>query len=143
MKIGTKPTPKEKDWYKKAYDELMESCAAIKPGLSTADVAKKFLPPDHYGYKGEIENYGDSLGHGIGLTQHDMPWINRNVSFDAPIELKEGMTLAMETWYGEPFVGGCRIENVGVITKNGFENFYRWPDEGITVPTNAQIFIDA
>jgi Xaa-Pro aminopeptidase len=140
-KVGCKPTAKEKEWYKKAYDELMESCDAIKPGLTTADIAKHFRPPSHYGWKEEIENYGDSLGHGLGLTQHDMPWIQRNVSFDAPVVLEENMTLAMETWYGEDGVGGCRIENVGVVTKNGFENFYRMPDEGILIPPN-QIVID-
>ncbi len=140
-KIGCKPTPREKDWYKKAYDELMESSAALKPGVSSADVAKVFRGPEHYGWKSEIENYGDSLGHGIGLTQHDMPWIQRQVSFEAPVEIQEGMVLAMETWYGEDGVGGVRIENVGVVTQNGFENFYRMPDEGILIPP-LQVVID-
>ncbi len=140
-KIGCKPTPREKDWYKKAYDELMASCEALKPGVSSADVAKVFKGPEYYGWKSEIENYGDSLGHGIGLTQHDMPWIQRQVSFEAPVEIQEGMVLAMETWYGEDGVGGVRIENVGVVTKNGFENFYRMPDEGILIPPH-QVVID-
>lgn len=140
-KIGTKPTARELGWYKKAYDELMEACDAVKPGVTTADVARHFREPSHYGWKSEIENYGDSLGHGIGLTQHDMPWIQRNISFDAPVEIKVGMTLAMETWYGEDGVGGVRIENVGVVTENGFENFYRMPDEGILVPPTAQVVI--
>jgi Xaa-Pro dipeptidase len=140
-KVGCRPTAKEKDWYKRAYQELLEACDAIRPGVSTADVAKRFQPPKHYGWRDELENYGDSLGHGIGLTQHDMPWIQRNVSFDAPVELKEGMVLAMETWFGEDGAGGVRIENVGVITRNGFENFYRMPDEGILIPPH-QIVID-
>jgi Xaa-Pro dipeptidase len=133
-KIGTAPTAKEIGWYKKAYDELMLACEAIKPGKSSADIAEVFKDPAHYGWQDEIENYGDSLGHGIGLTQHDMPWIQRQVSFDAPVQIEEGMVLAMETWYGEDGVGGVRIENVGVVTKNGFENFYRMPDEGIWIP---------
>lgn len=141
-KVGARPTAKEKDWYKRAYDELIEACDAVKPGASTADVAKHFRAPQHYGWKSELENYGDSLGHGIGLTQHDMPWIQRNVSFDSPMELEVGMTLAMETWYGEDGVGGCRIENVGVITETGWQNFYRMPDEGILVPPNALVAFD-
>lgn len=140
-KVGAKPTPREKDWYKKAYDELMLSCEAIKPGVSSADIARLFHPPEHYGWSSELENYGDSLGHGIGLTQHDMPWIQRQVSFEAPVEIQEGMVLAMETWYGEDGVGGARIENVGVVTENGFENFYRMPDEGIIIPPH-QVVID-
>jgi Xaa-Pro dipeptidase len=141
-KVGCKPTSREKDWYKKAYEELILSCEAIKPGVSSADIANLFHPPEHYGWQSEIENYGDSLGHGIGLTQHDMPWIQRQVSFDAPVEIQEGMVLAMETWYGEDGVGGVRIENVGVVTKNGFENFYRMPDEGIWMPPH-QLVIDS
>jgi Xaa-Pro aminopeptidase len=58
------------------------------------------------------------------------------------VEIQEGMVLAMETWYGEDGVGGVRIENVGVVTKNGFENFYRMPDEGIWMPPH-QLVIDS
>ena len=141
-KVGSRPTSREKDWYKRAYAELLDACDAVKPGASTADVAKRFKPPENFGWKNEIENYGDSLGHGIGLTQHDMPWIQRNVSFNSPMEIKAGMTIAMETWFGEDGVGGVRIENVGVVTENGWENFYRTPDEGILVPPNALYHVD-
>ena len=52
---------------------------------------------------------------------------------DYPQPLEKGMTIAIETWWGEDWVGGCRIENIGVITDTGFENLYAWPDDGITM----------
>ncbi len=135
-KVGLKPTAKEKDWYKKAYDMLMVSSEAIKPGNTTADVAKAYAPASFWGLKTEDEVYGNAMAHAVGLEQHERPFAHRSFSFEHPEEIVEGMVIANETWYGEDFVGGCRIENMGVVTAKGFENIYAVPDEGILVPPN-------
>jgi hypothetical protein len=51
-KISTAPTAKEIGWYKKAYDELMLVCEAIKPGSSSADIAEVFKDPHSLWLKG-------------------------------------------------------------------------------------------
>ena len=40
---------------------------------------------------------------------------------------------------GEDWVGGVRLENIGVVTDNGWENIYQWPDEEIICPSNQLI----
>ncbi len=134
FKCGLKPTDKEKDWYKRCYDWLYEAMNVVRPGVSTAEVAEKWPAADTWGYKEEYECWTNALGHGIGLTQYEPPMIGRSFW---PATIEKGMTLAMETWYGEDGVGGCRIENVVVVNDTGCEKLYTWPDEEIIVPEHS------
>ncbi|MFC1917900.1 M24 family metallopeptidase [Chloroflexota bacterium] len=140
FKCGTKPTEKEKDWYKQCYEWLYNACEEIKPGKTTADAAKKFPPAATWGYKEEYECWSNALGHGLGLSSYELPRISRCCSLDYPQEIRKGMTIAMETWMGEDGHGGVRIENMGVVTDNGWENLYQWPDEEIICPSHQLIF---
>ena len=134
FKCGTKPTEKEKDWYKRCYDWLYAAINTIKPGISTSEVAEKWPPASTWGYKEEYECWSNALGHGVGLTQYEPPMIGRSF---LPQTIEEGMTIALETWYGEEGVGGCRVENMVVVNDVGCENLYTWPDEEIVVPEHS------
>jgi len=136
-KLGERLTPKEMDWYKKAYDQLLRAMDIIKPGRTTADVAKQFPKAKDYGAATEWELAETRLGHGIGLSLHDLPFIHPVFSIDHPEPIEEGMVIALETWWGEEFVGGCRIEVAGVVTANGFEVLYRTPYDEILQPTHS------
>jgi len=68
--------------------------------------------------------------------------ITRGNSIKYPQPIKENMTIAMETWAGQNDLangwrGGCRLENVWRITKNGHENLYAMPDTEIICPPHA------
>ncbi len=137
FKCGTKPTQKEKDWHKQAREWLYLAQEAAKPGATTADIAQQFPPCSLWGAESEAERNILAVGHGLGLAQHEYPSISRRVSLDYPQPIEKGMVIALETWWGEDWVGGCRVENVGVITDSGFESLYTWPDEGITVAQHS------
>ncbi len=139
-KVGGKPTPKEKDWYKRCYEWTVRMCNAVKPGVTTADVAKAFPKASDWGLKNEDETSVNALGHGIGVGNHDLPIIHRSVSFKHPEVLEKGMVLALEPWYGENLYGGVRLENTGVITDKGFETFYTIPIDELLVPRSSMIF---
>ncbi|MFH1169391.1 MAG: M24 family metallopeptidase, partial [Chloroflexota bacterium] len=139
-KCGTKPTQKEKDMYKQVYDWLYSAAEELKPGKTTADAARKWPPASTWGYKEEYEPWSNCLGHGQGLMTYELPRINRFCSIDYPQVIEVGMVIALETWTGEDGVGGVRLENMGVVTKNGWENIYQWPDEEITCPQHQLIF---
>ena len=139
-KCGTKPNEKEKDLYKRVYEWLYAAAEEIKPGKTTADAAKKWPTCDHWGYAEEYECWSNALGHGQGLSGYEYPRIGRCCSIDHPQLIEKGMVIALETWDGEDFVGGVRLENMGVVTDNGWENLYQWPDEEITCPMHQLIY---
>lgn len=134
FKCGLMPTQKEKDWYKKVHDWLYAAMDAVKPGISTTEVAEKWPPSSTWGYQEEYECWTNCLGHGIGLTQYEPPMIGKSYW---PQTIEEGMTIALETWYGEEGYGGVRIENVVVVNNKGCENLYTWPDNEIVVPEHS------
>ena len=142
FKVGCRPTQKEKDWYKKTRDWLYGALSEVKAGATTADSAKHWPGPEAYkayGVSTEEEIVGCNVAHGMGLAPYEEPTVSRTVSFDYPQVYEKGMTIAFETHFGEPFVGGCRLENIIVVTDNGWENLYTMPDEEIIVPKHSLI----
>jgi len=140
FKVGTKPTPKEKDWYKQVKDRIDAAIDATKPGASTADIAKAFPPASKWGYKDEAEVLSVEIGHGIGLVSlapanvhYNYPVINRQWSLENPQIIEEGMVIAYESLEGEHRVGGARLENTVVVTKDGAEIIDHFPRDEILV----------
>jgi Xaa-Pro aminopeptidase len=134
--VGRQPNDREKDWYKRLLDRINAIIEEIKPGKTTADAAKHFPPAATWGYKEEVEVLASEIGHGIGLgtsTGYDMPIINRLWSFRHPQVFEEGMTIAVESREGETRVGGVRLENMLVVTKDGAEIMDRFPRDEIHV----------
>lgn len=132
--VGVEPNQKQKDWYRFCYDRLLKIQDAIKIGNSTADVAMEMPTCEELGLEYEWEVGSNWICHGVGVGAHDRPNISRFWSIPHPLEIKEGQCIAIHTCYGERGVGGVRIENIGVVTKDGWENFFCLPYDGIFVP---------
>ncbi len=131
--LGRKPTDREKDWYKVLLERLDAIIAEVKPGATTADAARHFPPASHWGYKEEAELLTTEIGHGIGIGLYGLPIVNRQWSLAHPQVFEEGMTLAVEGREGEHRVGGVRLENMLVVTKDGCEILDHFPREQILV----------
>jgi len=134
--VGRKPSDKEKDWYKRLLERINAIIEEIKPGRTTEDAARHFPPAATWGYKEEVEVLASEIGHGIGLgtsAGYDMPIINRLWSFKHPQVFEEGMTIAVESREGETRVGGVRLENMLVVTKDGAEIMDHFPRDEILV----------
>lgn len=73
--------------------------------------------------------YGDyfihRIGHGLGIDVHEFPSMNATNK----ATLKEGMTFTVEPGIYLPGVGGVRIEDDVLITKDGFETLTKFPKE--------------
>jgi Xaa-Pro aminopeptidase len=107
---------------------------AIKPGATTADVAKFMAPASKWGYKDEAEVLTVEIGHGIGIGGYNMPVIARQFSLKHPMPILEGMTIAIEALEGEHRVGGVRLEDMIIVAKNGAELLDHMPREQIWPP---------
>ncbi len=112
---NVKPTEEMKDWHQKCYDALFNAGGAVKPGATNADV---FAQADPYVL--------DSLGHGAGVNPWEAPYFSP-ASKDSPVVLKEGMVFNLEPYAGKPGVGGFRLENDHIVTKDGVDIYTTYP----------------
>lgn len=128
----TKSTQRQRDVYQRAYDWLQASIDAVKPGATTADVASTWPTAKELGYADETEAFALALGHGIGLSHHEKPWISRAYSLDYPVTLEPGMHFALETFYGEEG-DGARIESQVIVTEDGHKIITKWPADELMV----------
>ena len=89
--------------------------AAIRPGARCQEidgVARKVI--EQAGY---AKYFGHGLGHGIGLDIHEGPRLSP-ISND---ELRPGMVVTVEPGIYLPGIGGVRIEDDVLVTRDGFE----------------------
>jgi Xaa-Pro aminopeptidase len=113
-------TDAQRDAYKKAREWIDASIELMRPGVTTDKVAKVWPKAQEFGFESEMECFGLQFGHGVGLGLHERPIISRLNSLDHPVELKEGMVIALETYC--PATDGfsaARIEEEVVVTAEG------------------------
>lgn len=125
-----KPTKPQLEAYEKASKWLKASIEAVKPGATSADVAKCWPVAQEFGLKDEREAFLLQFGHGIGLSIWEKPVISRLFSLEKPFKLEEGMVFALETYCPtSDGKGGARIEEEVVVTKDGCEVITKYPCE--------------
>jgi Xaa-Pro aminopeptidase len=130
------PTDAQKEAYEKARDDLYDVLERIEPGATTDEICKGFPDEegehmDWYGAEDYWEMTTNHWAHGLGLQLYEVPLIWRGLSPDHPIEIEEGMTMAVETM--QPAENqGVRVEEMVVVRENGVEILSQWPVEEIT-----------
>lgn len=110
------PNDKQLEIYNIVKTAQNAALNVIGPGVISADVdnaARSIISKAGYG-----DNFGHSTGHSIGLAIHEMPTLRAN---DQTI-LQPGMVVTIEPGIYIPGFGGVRIEDLVVITENGYEN---------------------
>jgi Xaa-Pro dipeptidase len=124
----------QRDAYKRAREWIDASIELMRPGVGTDEVASVWPRAEEFGFSSEMECFGLQFGHGVGLFLHERPIISRLNSLDHPVELKEGMVIALETYCpAADGVSAARIEEEVVITSGDPIVITRFPSTELFV----------
>jgi Xaa-Pro aminopeptidase len=111
---GTPPS-EFADYYAVLLDAQRASCASVGPGVSAQDVdaaAREVITAAGYG-----ELFIHRTGHGIGLEEHEDPYIVAGND----TALEPGMCFSIEPGIYSAGRHGARIEDIVVVTDDGVE----------------------
>lgn len=109
------PDPEYRQVHAVVEAAVQAALAAIRPGVPAREVdeaARRVIRDAGYG-----EYFTHRVGHGIGLTGHEPPYITG--SNDLPLE--QGMTFSVEPGIYLPGKFGVRLEEIVVVTDRGAE----------------------
>lgn len=113
-------------------ESLARSLAAVRPGAAGREVHRiscepyeqAGLPTQLTKQPGQVleEGFYHSLGHGVGLEVHEAPSLGRG-----PDQLVAGDVVTLEPGCYRPGFGGCRLEDLVVVTEDGAEVLTDFP----------------
>jgi len=127
-------TDAQRDAYKQAREWIDASIELMRPGVTTDQVASVWPKAEAFGFSSEMECFGLQFGHSVGLFLHERPIISRLNSLDHPVELKEGMVIALETYCpAKDGYSAARIEEEVVVTADGPQVITRFPSDELFV----------
>jgi Xaa-Pro dipeptidase len=127
-------TDAQRDAYKLCREWLDMAIDLIRPGVSTDRVASVWPKAEEFGFPDEFAAFGLQFGHGLGLNLHERPIISRVVSMDYPMEIKEGMVFALETYCpAKDGYSAARIEEEIVVTNDGHRVISLFPAEDLPI----------
>jgi Xaa-Pro aminopeptidase len=122
--VKGEPSEAIRDWYDLTERAKAAAFDALEPGATGADVHDAVC--DVYEEAGEPTLRSDdrtetgfihSTGHGVGLDVHELPRLSPNGG-----ELEPGHIVTIEPGLYDPEIGGVRIEDIAVVTADGYEN---------------------
>ena len=124
----------QRDAYKQAREWIDRSIELMRPGVTTDQVASVWPKAEEFGFSSEMECFGLQFGHSVGLFLHERPIISRLNSLDHPVELKEGMVIALETYCpAKDGFSAARIEEEVVVTADGPQVITKFPSDELFV----------
>ncbi len=120
-----RPEPAIIEMYDTVRDVSEDTQAAVRSGMMGSDVHQKALDLfEDAGYGHNKEGFIHSLGHGVGLQVHELP----NISLSGGL-LETGNVITIEPGLYYPGVGGIRLEDMGLVQDDHFENWTQYHKE--------------
>jgi Xaa-Pro aminopeptidase len=129
---GGEPPEELAEYWRLTKDSLERVYAALRPGvngrtlfeISCAPYIEAGQPTHLSKQAGEVleDGYYHGLGHGVGLEVHERPFLGRRGD-----DLVVGDVLTLEPGCYRRGFGGCRLEDVVLITEDGYETLTDFP----------------
>ncbi|AOW79916.1 Xaa-Pro aminopeptidase [Halodesulfurarchaeum formicicum] len=118
------PTAEVADFYETTKRAKAAALETVEAGVTGADVHDAVCDVyENAGYPTLREDestetgFIHGTGHGVGLAVHEQPQISPDGG-----ELEAGQVITIEPGLYDPAVGGVRIEDLVVVTEDGYEN---------------------
>jgi Xaa-Pro aminopeptidase len=121
------------EWQRLCKQALDEALERIRPGANCVDVFRGTCELfQEHGYPTPLtkepgtvleEGFFHGLGHGVGLEVHEAP----NLGLAGSHDLVAGDVITVEPGLYRPGFGGCRLEDLLLVTEDGFENLTDFP----------------
>ncbi|GGC58386.1 M24 family metallopeptidase [Haloferax sulfurifontis] len=129
--VKGEPSPEIRAWFDLTEEAFEAALDAVEPGATGKDVhdavcnvyeaaGENTLRADPAAETGFIH----STGHGVGLDVHELPSLSPSGE-----ELRPGHVITIEPGLYDPDIGGVRIEDLVVVTEDGYENLTEYPIE--------------
>ena len=124
-------TPSEtvEDWFEVTREAFEAALEAIEPGVTgeavhgaACEVYEKAGFPTLRSDPGAETGFIHNTGHGVGLDVHELPRLAPDGE-----ELEPGHVVTVEPGLYDPAVGGMRLEDLVVVTENGYRNLTDYP----------------
>jgi Xaa-Pro aminopeptidase len=115
MVFAAEPSPRMREIYGIVLTAQRRAIEAVRPGRTGREVdaaARRYIEKRGFG-----KCFGHGLGHGLGLEIHEAPTLNRW----SRCVLQPGMVMTIEPGIYLPGIGGVRIEDVVLVTRDGCE----------------------
>ncbi len=109
--------PESRRLHAAVLEAQQAAIAAVRPGVTASsidNVARSTLQRLDL-----ADAFGHSTGHGLGLEVHEAPRIGRVGESGSDLRIVEGMVFTVEPGVYLPGLGGVRIEDDVLVTKNG------------------------
>jgi Xaa-Pro aminopeptidase len=123
--VKGEPSPEIHEMYSALREAKQLAISRVKSGVSGAALHQFVV--DFFkeqGYDSDTKGFVHTLGHGVGLQIHELPTVG-----PAGKMLDESNVITIEPGLYYPGIGGVRLEDIGAVTKKGFDNFTSFPED--------------
>jgi Xaa-Pro aminopeptidase len=118
------PSEEIREWYDRTLEAQQAALDALEAGVTgsevhgaVCDVYEDAGLPTLRSDPDTETGFIHTTGHGVGLDIHEYPRVSTQDN-----ELEAGMVVTIEPGLYDPDVGGVRIEDLVVVSEDGYEN---------------------
>jgi Xaa-Pro aminopeptidase len=123
--VKGKPSQEIFEMYTTLREAKQLAISRVKSGVSGAGLHQLVVDFfKEHGYDSDTRGFVHNLGHGVGLQIHELPTIG-----PAGKKLRAGNVITIEPGLYYPGIGGVRLEDIGAVTKTGFDKFTAFPED--------------
>jgi Xaa-Pro aminopeptidase len=128
--VRGRPHPALVAQYRAVLQAQKRALALIRPGVAVRDVHRAVQQVfADLGFRtgeknGRLQGFIHSTGHGVGLEIHEQPRIGL---LPQSVRFHPGMVVTVEPGLYYRGVGGVRIEDLVLVTRQGIRNLTRYP----------------